>query len=72
MKERQIRGMAIISKGTTPQALSKDTYIVSSQSDEKTKYKVNHSQKWTCSCPDFKKKGIWSVNTFMLLNSGLN
>lgn len=58
MEDREIRGMAIISKGYTPKTINRDTYLVPSQSDEKIKYKVNYSQKWSCDCPDFKNRNM--------------
>ena len=58
MENREIRGLAIISKGTIPQSVSKDTYLVPSQSNESKKYKVSHIQKWTCNCPDFKSRNL--------------
>lgn len=58
MNDRQIRGMAIISKGTLPQSESKEVFLIPSQSNEKKKYKVSHRQKWECTCPDFKNGNI--------------
>ncbi|MBM3199707.1 IS1/IS6 family transposase [Candidatus Woesearchaeota archaeon] len=75
--ERQIRGLAIISKGDTPQVVSKDTYLVPSQSDENKKYKVTHVQEWKCNCPDFRERGIeckhiHAIKFYLKFKSGIN
>ncbi|MFH1696069.1 MAG: DDE-type integrase/transposase/recombinase [Candidatus Micrarchaeota archaeon] len=57
MDDREIRGLAIISKGDKPLFLDEEHFLVPSQSSNKN-YKVEHSQIWTCSCPDFQNRGL--------------
>jgi transposase-like protein len=57
METREIRGLAIISKGDTPINISKEKFLVPSQSSGK-KYNVTHLDGWSCSCPDFQKRGL--------------
>lgn len=54
MKPREIRGLAILSKGDTPVLVGEETYSIPSQSGQGN-YKVGHADLWTCSCPDFRK-----------------
>lgn len=73
MDNREIRGLAIISKGDTPIAINNQTYIVPSQSTDK-KYKVEHIQEWTCDCPDFQHrrkicKHIYAIMFWLKFNS---
>src|SRR3989338_2535542 len=55
MNNREIRGLAILSKGDTPLMVNEQTYLVPSQSTDK-KYKVQHADLWTCECPDFQNR----------------
>ncbi len=66
---RVVRGYAIISKGDTPKQISKETYIVPSQSGN-GEYKVTKNGKWKCTCPDFVErqkdcKHIHAVKLFL-------
>ena len=53
MDLREIRGLAILSKGNTPLMVKENEWIIPSQST-KTKYTIQNANLWTCSCPDFK------------------
>ncbi|MFH1257043.1 MAG: IS6 family transposase [Candidatus Diapherotrites archaeon] len=57
MDSREIRGLAIIAKGDVPVAVSKEEFLVPSQSGN-GKYEVKHIDGWQCSCPDFKARGV--------------
>lgn len=55
---RELRGIAIISKGDTPITLGSDTYLVPSQSSNK-RYKVQKANDvWLCECPDYAARGL--------------
>jgi transposase-like protein len=54
MKMREIRAMAIISKGDMPTAISSEDFMMPSQTDKDKKYHVHHKEEWTCDCPDFQ------------------
>ncbi|MFH1545072.1 MAG: IS6 family transposase [archaeon] len=53
MNEREIRGLAILSKGDTPLMVNENEWIIPSQSGN-GKYKVQNANLWSCECPDFK------------------
>jgi len=55
MNNREIRGLAILSKGDTPLMVNEREWLVPSQSTEK-KYKVQQAELWTCDCPDFQNR----------------
>lgn len=55
MDNRQIRGLAILSKGDTPILVRENEWLVPSQSTEK-KYKVQNAELWTCECLDFQTR----------------
>jgi len=57
MEDREIKGMAIIAKGDLPKELSKETFVVPSQSGNGN-YQVSHVEGWTCSCPDHANRGV--------------
>ncbi|MFH1445156.1 MAG: DDE-type integrase/transposase/recombinase [Nanoarchaeota archaeon] len=58
MKMREIRAMAIISKGDMPTAITNEEFMMPSQNDKNKKYHVHHKEEWTCDCPDFKHRKI--------------
>ena len=52
---RQLRGLAILSKGDAIARISEDTWLVKSQTGM-GEYRVeSHDEKWTCTCPDYEK-----------------
>src|SRR5690242_6889489 len=65
---RKIRGIAIVSIGSSIKRINKLHYKVKSQSSEETWYEVTkeyghnkggHQEgQWTCSCPDFQYRKI--------------
>lgn len=57
MEDREIKGMAIIAKGDLPKELSKETFVVPSQSGAGN-YQVSHVEGWTCSCPDYVSRHV--------------
>ena len=66
---RVVRAYAIISKGDTPEQISKETYIRPSQSGN-GEYKVTKNGKWKCTCPHFAErqmdcKHIHAVKLFL-------
>lgn len=70
---RVIRGYAIISKGDTPQQVSKNTYSIASQNNN-GRYTVTMSKKSACTCPDFigrqmDCKHIYAVKYFLDINN---
>ncbi len=76
MDNREIRGYSILAKGDTPQAISKEEFLVPSQSSDK-KYKVTHIEGWTCECKDFKYrkqtcKHIHSIRFWLKLRDGVS
>ncbi|MBI2075788.1 IS6 family transposase [Candidatus Woesearchaeota archaeon] len=52
---RQIRGLAMISKGDNPIVLGNNLYLVPSQSSD-NKYTVNGNGLWSCECMDYKNR----------------
>lgn len=56
MDNRKIRARAIISKGDVPTVISREEFVMPSQSGN-GKYKILHKEEWECNCPDFKKRG---------------
>jgi len=58
MEARQIRAMAIISKGDMPLAVSKEEFLISSQCNASKKYKVIHKQSWKCECEDYRQRKV--------------
>jgi len=52
---REVRGYAIISKGDTPNKISKDTFTIPSQRGEGN-YTITIGNKTTCTCPDFENR----------------
>lgn len=57
MDSREIKGMAILSKGDLPIIIDKEIFEIPSQSG-KGNYKVSHLDGWQCSCPDFVNRKI--------------
>ncbi|MGH9877004.1 MAG: SWIM zinc finger family protein [Nitrososphaerales archaeon] len=65
---RQVRGLAIVSIGSSIRRINKLQYRVKSQSSEETWYEVvkqyghniggRQEGQWTCSCPDFQYRKI--------------
>lgn len=55
MDNRQIRAMAIISKGDAPTVISREEFVMPSQSGN-GKYKVFHREEWSCECKDFQAR----------------
>lgn len=74
---REIRGRAIIEKGTKPKTLSQDIFLVPSQ-NSKEKYKVERTDNyWKCNCPDYKFrrvecKHIHAVKFWLMLREKIN
>ncbi len=52
---REQRARQILELGN-PQVLDEYTYLVPSQSNPITKYRVTHLDSYSCSCPDFEKR----------------
>ncbi len=58
MTVREIRGRTIITRGTKPEALTENTYVVPSQTLDK-KYLVRKTEfYWTCQCADYKFRKV--------------
>jgi len=54
MTVREIRGRCLVEKGIEPEVVSKDIYLVPSQSSN-IKYRVEKTADyWKCNCPDYK------------------
>lgn len=76
MDDRRIRGYSIIAKGDMPVLVSKEEFLVPSQSSNK-KYKVILQNTWICEYPDFLKrkqrcKHIYAVEFLLKLRDKLN
>jgi len=77
MTVREIRGRTIIARGTRPEALSQDAYLVPSQSSNE-KYQVTRTENyWTCTCPDYKFrrgvcKHIHALRFWLMLREKMN
>lgn len=74
--DREIRGYSILAKGDKPIAISKEEFLVPSQSSN-TKYRVSHLDGWTCECKDFKYrnqlcKHIHAIQFWLKLRSGID
>ena len=74
-KVREIRGYSILAKGDVPTIIDKEHFLVPSQSDSSKKYRVTHSEIWSCECPDYKNRGmdckhIKSIRIFLKLRNG--
>jgi len=70
---REIRGFAIISKGDTPNKISKNKFTIPSQSG-KGHYIIMVGKKKTCTCPDFENrkkpcKHIHAINFYLDFNN---
>ena len=57
MDAREIRGLAILSKGDKPIMVNENEWFVPSQSSDK-KYKVQQAEMWSCNCPDFVHRKV--------------
>lgn len=57
MDNRAIRGYSILAKGDEPIIISKEEFLVPSQSSKK-KYRVSKIDGWSCECEDFKYRKV--------------
>ncbi|TAL46694.1 IS6 family transposase [archaeon] len=57
MENRTIKGYEMLANGNMPSSVSKETFLVPSQSSDK-KYKVTIKNETSCSCPDFKFRNV--------------
>lgn len=76
MDIKQIREYSILAKGNNPIMLSKETFLVPSQSSNK-KYKVTHLDGWSCECKDFKYrkqtcKHIYAIQFWLKLREKID
>ena len=55
---RKIRAYAILAKGDTPRMVNEEEFLIPSQSNPETRYKVVHHEGWECSCPDFQERHL--------------
>ena len=52
---RELRGLAILSKGDAIARIGQDIWLVKSQTGIGEYHIEKHEEKWTCTCPDYEK-----------------
>ena len=61
---RELRGLAILSKGNMIEMQWEDNYMVDSQSGNGKYWVHKYRKRWKCSCPDFEKRKMECKHIF--------